>query len=138
MASCGGKSVIKALRRFYAYCLVIPLLVGIFMFYVFPGTIFFVFCFLLRARTRFSGLLCSVIYVLILRVLRHFLERRANMCASEFALVVVFVAVCEVQCNAVRPTSDHSECGPLSLSNFRFMRMRSLTILFFVLADVQS
>ena len=40
MASCGGKSVIKALRRVYAYCLVIPLLVGIFMFYVFPGTIF--------------------------------------------------------------------------------------------------
>ena len=115
----------KGVMTFNAFCLVIALLVGIFMFYVFPEIFFFVFGFLLRARTRFSRLsllLFSVTYVLIL------LEFVIFQSGSEVALVVVFVAACEVQCSAARFARDHSGCGPLQVYvELGFIRINFLT-----------
>ena len=113
MASCDVKSVIKALQ-----CLT-PIVMWYIYYSVFLCSMcnlgsFFVFDFLLRARTRFLDY-CVQLLVFKSCKVSSFLRAASGYCGSVVTLAVMFVAACEVHCSSVRLARDHSECGPFSL-----------------------
>ena len=123
MASCDVKSVIKALRY------LTPIVSWYIYYSVFLCSMcnlgsFFCLWFSFACPSAFFWMIVFSYLCFNLASSRHISEQRANMCGSVVTLVVIFVAACEVQCSAVRLARDHSGCGPLSMTNFRVMRMR--------------
>ena len=105
-----------------AFCLMIPLLVGIFNVLCFFLISFFVFFCMVYFWTSSSDMFFSYLCFNLASSLS--LQRR-NICVSLIALSMVFVVACEVHVGAARLTKDHSGCGPLTMANFHLMKIHA-------------